>query len=207
MHGQTKTKERVRTYGEVFTAEREVNAMLDLVKQESVRIDSTFMEPACGDGNFLIEILRRKLDTAFKAAGTNDADCEYWATRAISSVYGVDIQEDNVVEARNRLYDHFFARYVNSFKHQPSHICMDSIRFILSQNIQCGNTLDSTYLDGSPLIITQWAFDSNSGLTIQLYDYQEMVLSGSTCAPQKRLPRILYFLLPAIVNNEITRNA
>ena len=61
MNHQIKSKERVAAHGEVFTSEREVNAMLDLVKQETERIDSRFLEPACGDGNFLIEILRRKL--------------------------------------------------------------------------------------------------------------------------------------------------
>lgn len=61
MNHQIKSRERVAAHGEVFTSEREVNAMLDLVKQETERIDSRFLEPACGDGNFLIEILRRKL--------------------------------------------------------------------------------------------------------------------------------------------------
>ena len=59
--GQVKSKKRVADHGEVFTAEREVNAMLDLVKQETERIDSRFLEPACGDGNFLTEVLKRKL--------------------------------------------------------------------------------------------------------------------------------------------------
>lgn len=61
MEKQIKSKKRVADHGEVFTAEREVNAMLDLVKQETERVDSRFLEPACGDGNFLAEILRRKL--------------------------------------------------------------------------------------------------------------------------------------------------
>lgn len=111
MRTQAKAKERVRNYGEVFTAEREVNAMLDLVKQEVKNIDSTFMEPACGDGNFLVEILRRKIDSVFKLVGQNEADCEYWATRAISTIYGVDIQKDNVLRARKRLFSDFFTRF------------------------------------------------------------------------------------------------
>lgn len=62
MEKQVKSKERVADRGEVFTAEREVKAMCDLVKDETERIDSRFLEPACGDGNFLAEILRRKLE-------------------------------------------------------------------------------------------------------------------------------------------------
>lgn len=80
MGSQVKTKERVRQHGEVFTAEREVMAMMDLVKEDASNIDSTFFEPACGDGNFLAEILSRKMRSVFKVALSNDADCEYWAT-------------------------------------------------------------------------------------------------------------------------------
>ena len=61
---QVKSRARVADHGEVFTADREVNAMLDLVKQDTERVDSRFLEPACGDGNFLAEILRRKLQAA-----------------------------------------------------------------------------------------------------------------------------------------------
>lgn len=199
MGTQIKTKERVRQHGEVFTAEREVNAMLDLVKHEAKNIDSTFMEPACGDGNFLVEILHRKMESVFRLAGRNDADCEYWATRAFSTIYGVDIQQDNVLEARDRLFSDFFASYINGYKHQPSHICQDSIQFILSQNLQCGNTLTCKRDDGEPLMITKWAFDEENGLTISVYKYSEMVKTGCGCGPIYVLPRIPYLLLPAII--------
>ena len=199
MRTQAKAKERVRNYGEVFTAEREVNAMLDLVKQEVKNIDSTFMEPACGDGNFLVEILRRKIDSVFKLVGQNEADCEYWATRAISTIYGVDIQKDNVLRARKRLFSDFSTRFINRYKHHPSSICQNSVRFILSQNIQCGNTLTYERSAGKPLMITKWFFDNNNGLTISLYDYEEMVETGCHCEPSHILPRIPYLLLPAIV--------
>ena len=73
---QVKSKERVAQHGEVFTNDREVNAMLDLVKQETERIESRFLEPACGDGNFLAEILRRKLEVVTKLYKTNPFDWE-----------------------------------------------------------------------------------------------------------------------------------
>ena len=79
---QTKSKQRVTDHGEVFTAEREVNAMLDLVKQETERIDSRFLEPACGDGNFLAEILRRKLAVVKSRYGKNPANYERYAVIA-----------------------------------------------------------------------------------------------------------------------------
>ena len=102
-----KSKQRVADHGEVFTAEREVNAMLDLVKQETDRIDSRFLEPGCGTGNFLTEILTRKLAIVEKRYRRNQLDFERYSIIAISSMYGVDILEDNIAECRERLFDIF----------------------------------------------------------------------------------------------------
>ena len=89
MNHQIKSKERVAAHGEVFTSEREVNAMLDLVKQETERIDSRFLEPACGDGNFLIEILRRKLavcEGRVKAKHYTQLQYEHASVQSVSSI-------------------------------------------------------------------------------------------------------------------------
>lgn len=108
---QVKSRERVADHGEVFTAEREVNAMLDLVKQETERVDSRFLEPACGDGNFLAEILRRKLEAAKRRATPPrkkkplPLEFEKQSVIAVTSIYGVDILMDNVIACRNRMYD------------------------------------------------------------------------------------------------------
>ena len=103
MKSQIKSKKRVNDFGEVFTAEREVRAMCDLVKQETERIESRFLEPACGNGNFLVEILRRKL---------NKCSNEEEAITACSSIYGIDILEDNVKECRQRLQNLVFQYYL-----------------------------------------------------------------------------------------------
>ena len=101
---QIKSKERVAQRGEVFTAEREVNAMLDLVKNECLRPDSRFLEPACGDGNFLSAILRRKLAELRRKYKKSPRDYEKQAIVAIGSLYGVDIMNDNVYACRERLF-------------------------------------------------------------------------------------------------------
>ena len=106
---QIKSKERVTEHGEVFTNERE--AMLDLVKDETERIESRFLGPACGDGNFLIEILRRKLAVVKRQYGRSRSDYEKYSILALSSIYGVDILEDNASECRNRLYDEWNQSY------------------------------------------------------------------------------------------------
>ena len=90
--GQIKSRERVSQRGEVFTAEREVNAMIDLVANECLRPDSRFLEPACGDGNFLSAILRRKLTELRRKYKKSPRDYEKQAIVAIGSFYGVGIR-------------------------------------------------------------------------------------------------------------------
>ena len=92
---QIKSRSRVKAHGEVFTAEREVKAMCDLVREETERVDSRFLEPACGDGNFLAEILTRKLAVVKKKYGKSFSDYEKNAVLAVSSLYGVDILADS----------------------------------------------------------------------------------------------------------------
>lgn len=99
---QIKSKQRVQERGEVFTNEREVKAMCDLVKDETERIESRFLEPACGDGNFLAEIVTRKLAVVSKRYGKSETDWEKYSVLAMSSVYGVDIMPDNAQECRAR---------------------------------------------------------------------------------------------------------
>ena len=100
---QVKSRERVAAHGEVFTAEREVKAMCDLVKPETERIDSRFLEPACGDGNFLAEILSRKLACEqIRKYRKSSYDWERNSLLALGSLYGVDILADNCEACRER---------------------------------------------------------------------------------------------------------
>ena len=98
MSRQIKSRKRVSEHGEVFTSEREVNKMLDLVHDQTLRPDSTFLEPACGDGNFLIEILKRKLEV-INIYKKSQIDYEKWCFVCVSSLYGVDILIDNVIDS------------------------------------------------------------------------------------------------------------
>ena len=98
-----KSKERITEFGEVFTSEREVKAMLDLVKGETERIESRFLEPACGNGNFLLEVINRKISVVRALYAKHQADFEKYSFIAASSVYGIDLLEDNVSECRERI--------------------------------------------------------------------------------------------------------
>lgn len=158
MSQQVKSRKRVNEHGEVFTAEREVNAMLDLVKQETERIDSRFLEPACGNGNFLAEVLRRKLAVVEDRYSKNQIEFERYAIIAISSIYGVDILEDNAIECRERLYKIFEEIYTNTYKKLCKDECLRSIKFILDRNILWGDALDFTNpLTKTPIIFSEWS--------------------------------------------------
>lgn len=169
---QIKSKERVAEHGEVFTNEREVNAMLDLVKDETERIESRFLEPACGDGNFLIEILRRKLAVVKRQYGHRNsrADYEKYSILALSSIYGVDIMEDNAVECRKRLFDEWNVSYSKQCGSEANDECREAARYILKHNILCGDALTMLRNDGKPIIFAQW--DLVSGNKMKRRDYR-----------------------------------
>ena len=175
---QVKSRKRVADHGEVFTSEREVNSMLDLVKQETERIDSRFLEPACGTGNFLAEILNRKLKVVKKRYSNNKLDYEKYAVLAITSIYGVDILEDNVLECRNRMFSIFNNEYTKICKEDANDECREAVRYILSRNILHGDALTMATLEGEPIIFSEWSLVSGSMIKRRDYRYDEL-LAGS----------------------------
>lgn len=172
---QVKSKERVSNHGEVFTNEREVNAMLDLVKQETERIDSRFLEPACGDGNFLAEILRRKLAVVKSRYQKNPSDYEKFSVVAITSIYGVDILQDNVEECRWRMFAIWDKEYSDNSKTDTSDECRQATKFILKRNILCGDALSLKAADGKPIIFSEWSLVSGSLIKRRDFRLDEML--------------------------------
>lgn len=183
-NNQVKSKKRVADHGEVFTSEREVNAMLDLVKQETERIESRFLEPACGNGNFLAEILRRKLAVVKKKYKKSKIDYEKNAVIAASSIYGVDILMDNVIDCRNRMFEIWDSEYISVCKKEVNEDCRKSVRFIFEKNIVCGNALSLKMVDeygedtDEPIVFSEWAFVT--GFNIQCSEYRfDKLLEGN----------------------------
>ena len=165
----TKSKERISKYGEVFTSKNEVKAMLNLVKHETKRIDSRFFEPACGDGNFLVEVLYSKLQIVKERYSNIQTDFEKYAFIAASSIYGVDILEDNVNECRRRLYLKIEQLYLYCFKETNENF-LKSIKYVLSKNILYGNalTLKNPDID-KPIVFAEWCF--TRGNKVKRTDY------------------------------------
>lgn len=186
---QIKSKARVADHGEVFTATREVDAMLDLVKQETERVDSRFLEPACGDGNFVAEILRRKLVAAKKRAipprkkKPLPLEFEKQSVIAVASIYGVDLMMDNVNACRRRLYDIWNDEYEAICKNEADDECREAVKFILRKNIVCGNALSLKVVNENgedtdePIVFSKWSFVM--GTKIQRKDYRfDKLLAG-----------------------------
>lgn len=156
---QVISRKRVADHGEVLTNKREVDAMLDLVKQETERIDSRFLEPACGNGNFLTVILERKLDVVERRYGKTQLDYERYAILAISSIYGIDILEDNVQQCRHRLFGIFEWNYTRLFKSKAKNKCRGVVRFILDCNIIWGDALELKTVGNNqqPIVFSEWS--------------------------------------------------
>lgn len=164
MEKQTISKQRIADHGEVFTSQREVNAMLDLVKQETERIDSRFLEPACGTGNFLIEILERKIRVVEKKYRKSQLEFERNLVLAVSSLYGIDILEDNIIECRKRLFDIVEKSYTALFKKKTKNEVRRAIQFVLEKNIIWGDALDLKTVGATPhqIIFSEWSFPFNN---------------------------------------------
>lgn len=159
MDKQIVSKQRVAAHGEVLTRSREVNAMLDLVKFETERIDARFLEPACGTGNFLAAIVERKLRVVEARYGKSQLDYERYAILAVSSVYGIDVLEDNVRQCRQRLFGIFELSYLRLCKGKSQDDCRDSIRYILERNIIHGDALSLKTVGDNPkpIVFSEWS--------------------------------------------------
>ena len=176
------SRQRVTERGEVFTAEREVNAMLDLVANECLRSDSRFLEPACGNGNFLTAILKRKLSELRRKYKNSPYDYEKQAIVAISSLYGVDIMRDNVEECRERLFSNWNEEYTAHCKSEASEEARQVAKFIISRNIINGNALTLMCVDAegndisAPIVFSEWALISSNQMQRSDYTMSDLLL-------------------------------
>lgn len=149
-----KSKKRVADHGEVFTPAWMVDAMLDLVKGESERIDSRFLEPACGSGNFLVKILQRKLTAVELKYGTSDFEKQHFALLGLMCCYGVELLVDNITECRANMLE-IFADYLNL--DEPDDL-YQAAYYVLSQNLIYGDALTMRTTDNQPITFAEWGY-------------------------------------------------
>ena len=186
MERQVVSLQRVADHGEVLTGQREVNAMLDLVKQETERIESRFLEPACGNGNFLAVILERKLAVVEKRYGKSQLDFERYAVLAVSSIYGIDILQDNVQSCRARLFSVFDAVYSSLFVEDAKEQCREAVRFILERNVVWGDALTLKTVGDHPdyIVFPEWSPVNGSMLKRRDFTFHGLLAHEGT----KELP-------------------
>lgn len=149
-----KSKQRVSDHGEVFTPAHIVEAMLDLVKDESERVDSRFLEPACGEGNFLKQVLVRKLATVQSKYAKNEFERRHYALLGLMCIYGIELLEDNAETCRQHLA-RIFAQFINDPAESE---WTSAARAVLAVNIVQADALTMTHSDGSPLVFPEWGY-------------------------------------------------
>lgn len=171
-----RARQRIIDHGEVFTPPGLVNDMLDLVAHECERIDSRFLEPACGNGNFLVEVLRRKLRTVDKDNKRNPGRWERDGILAVCSIYGIDLLPDNVAACRERLLAALADAYVASFNEPLPEPVARATAFILSRNVLQGDALTLLAADGAPIIFSEWS--PVNGTMLKRRDYKFAHLIG-----------------------------
>ncbi len=169
-----KSKQRVVDHGEVFTPAWMVEAMLDLVKEESERIDSRFLEPACGSGNFIGRILQRKLAAVELKYGQLEFERKHYALLGLMCIYGIELLPDNVAECRANALK-IFAEYTrveegDDFYRAASHVLMT--------NIHHGDALTMRMRSGDPIVFAEWGYLGKG--KYQRRDFRLDVLTGAS---------------------------
>lgn len=149
-----KSKQRVADHGEVFTPPWMVEAMLDLVKDETERIDSRFLEPACGSGNFLVQVLRRKLVAVERKFGKSDFEKRHYSLLALMCIYGIELLADNIAECRANMLE-VLADYL---KLEESDDLYQAAFYVLSQNLVHGDALTMLTSEGHPITFAEWGY-------------------------------------------------
>lgn len=149
-----KSKQRVADHGEVFTPPWMVEAMLDLVKEESERIDSRFLEPACGSGNFLVQVLRRKLAAVELKYGKSDFEKRHFALFALMCIYGIELLPDNIAECRANMLE-ILSDYLAL---EETDELYRAASFVLSLNLVHGDALTMRSSDGQPITFAEWGY-------------------------------------------------
>ena len=175
-----KSKQRVADHGEVFTPAWMVETMLDLVRDETERIDARFLEPACGSGNFIVQILKRKLAAVEVKFGKSDFERQHYALYGLMCIYGIELLVDNIAECRANVLD-VFAEYLNLNESDDLYL---AATHVLSTNLVHGDALTMRAVDGQPvkdrppITFAEWGYLGKG--KFQRRDFRFDVLTGSS---------------------------
>ncbi len=172
-----KSKQRVADHGEVFTPAWMVEAMLDLVKDETERLDARFLEPACGSGNFMVQILRRKLAAVELKYSKSDFERQHYALFGLMCIYGVELLADNIAECRANMLD-VFAEYLNLDETDDLYL---AATHVLAENVVHGDALTMRAVVSTgdqPISFAEWGYLGKG--KYKRRDFRFDVLTGSS---------------------------
>lgn len=186
-----KSKQRVADHGEVFTPSWLVEKMLDLVKGETERIDSRFLEPACGSGSFLVPILQRKLAAVEARYGKSDFEKRHHSLQALTCLYGIELLADNIAECRANMLA-VFAEYLRLDETDDLYRAASEV---LSLNLIHGDAMTMKGADGEPIRVVEWGYLSKG--KFQRRDFRLDVLTGMASLREERS------LFAGLANHEI----
>lgn len=170
-----KSKQRVADHGEVFTPAWMVEAMLDLVKDETERIDSRFLEPACGSGNFLVKIVQRKLAAVELKYGKSDFERRHYALLGLMCIYGIELLADNIAECRANVLE-IFAEYLNL---DESDDLYNAAFYVLSQNLVHGDALTMLDHSGQSITFAEWGYLGKGKFQRRDFRFDTLTLSST----------------------------
>jgi hypothetical protein len=173
-----KSKQRVADHGEVFTSAWMVEAMLDLVKDETERIDSRFLEPACGSGHFLVKIVQRKLAAVELKYGKSDFERRHYALLGLMCIYGVELLADNIAECRANVLE-IFADYLNL---DETDDCYRAAFYVLSQNLIHGDALTMRTQDDRAITFAEWGYLGKGRFQRRDFRFDSLTLSSTFSA-------------------------
>lgn len=173
-----KSKQRVADHGEVFTPPWLVEAMLDLVKEETERIDARFLEPACGSGNFLAPILRRKLAAVQLKYGRSDFERRCYALLALMCIYGIELLADNIAECRANVLE-ILAEYLSLDETDELY---RAASYVLAQNLVHGDALTMRTHDGQPITFAEWGYLGKGKFQRRDFRLHDLTLSSTFSA-------------------------
>ena len=170
-----RSKKRVADHGEVFTPAWLVENMLDLVKQETDRIDSRFLEPACGSGNFLVPVLQRKLQAVDNRYRSSEFERAHHALLGLMCIYGVELLEDNAAECRSNLLK-VFQDHLQLKQSSPA---MAAAQAVLEANIVQGDALSLKDHEGEPIVFAEWSYLGKGRFNRRDFKYDELLQMSS----------------------------
>ncbi len=174
-----KSKQRVADHGEVFTPAWMVEAMLDLVKEEAERIDSRFLEPACGSGNFLVPVLRRRLAAVELRFGRSEFEKQHYALLGLMCMYGIELLGDNIAECR----DNVLATFAEYLRLDETDDIYRAAAHVLARNLIQGDALTMRTTLGEPIVFAEWGYLGKG--RFQRRDFRLDVLTQSAAFSQE----------------------